>query len=59
MKFIKMLYFIKRTCPIRVEFDMSSTYLESIVLNFGYNKYFKNTVDDYGDEGQTFERFGE
>lgn len=54
-----MLNFIKRTCPIRMEFNMSSTYLESIVLNFRDNEYFKNAVEDYGDKDQTFERFGE
>lgn len=59
MEFIKMLNFIKRTCPIRMKFNMGSTYLESIVLNFRDNKDFQNSVDDYGDKDQTFERFGE
>lgn len=59
MEFIEMLDFIKRTCPIRMEFDMSSTYLESIVLNFWDNKYFKDAVEDDGDKDQTLERFGE
>lgn len=54
-----MLDFIKRTCPIRMEFYMSSTYLESIVLNFRDNKYFKDAVEDDGDKDQTLERFGE